>query len=83
MLSKDKQLVQELLGHPAWDLFRGLVFQDKMVGNQLVHQSLKGKLQADLLAAGRSGDGIKAARVSGQLDILDVVFDVLPKYLKG
>ena len=83
MFPKDKQEIQELLAHSGWGKFRDLLFQDQMEGNRLVRQCLKSKLQADLLAAGRAGDGIKAAKVSGQLDILDVVVELPVKYLKG
>ena len=37
----------------------------------------------DLQAAARAGEAIKAARVAGQLDILETVLDVPNKFLKG
>lgn len=83
MLHKDKQIVQELLAHPGWDIFRSLVYQDQTDGHHVIRQSLRSKLQTDLLSAGRSGDGIKAAKVTGQIDILDVVLELPGKYLKG
>ena len=82
IFSKDKQAVQELLAHRGWDIFRSLLFQDHMMDNRQI-QCLKTKLQADLLSAGRAGDGIKAAKASAQIDILDVIIDIPNKYLKG
>ena len=83
MLDKDKQLIQELLAHPGWDIFKSLILEDVIAGDRMIRQSLRSKLQADLLAAGRSGESTKSASVSGQLDILKVVLDVPGNYLRS
>lgn len=72
MLNKEQQGIQELLVHPGWTEFKGLV-----LGN------LRSRLLVDLQAAARAGEAIKAARVAGQLDILETVLDVPNKFLKG
>ena len=78
MLSKEKQTIQDLLSHPGWEVFKGLLLQDKEG-----HLCLKSRLLADLQAASRAGDSIKAAQFVGQLDFLNVVLDVPVKYLKS
>ena len=78
MLPKEKQLIQELLSHPGWEVFKSLILID---AND--RRSLKTQLQADLMSAGRAGEPIKAASATGALDILNVLLDVPVKYLKG
>lgn len=56
---------------------------DKVEGDRVLRQSLRTKLLVDLQSAGRSGDGIKAAAATAQLDLLNVILDVPVKYLKG
>ena len=79
MLSKDKIQLQELLAHPAWQQFKGLL----LVDNLPEYRSLKTKLQADQDSASRAGDAIKAAYALGAKEILNVVLDIPDKYLKG
>lgn len=84
MLTKEKIAIQELLASDGWRLFRELIYTDSYNShNKLERRSLRGKLQADLLVAGRDGDGLKAAKATAGLDLLDVILDVPVKYLKG
>lgn len=53
-----------------------------MEGNRVLRRCLKSQLQADLDAASRAGETIKAARAIGAKDILETVLDVPVKYLK-
>ena len=79
MLSKEQQEIQELLAHPGWTGFKALLLVETVGGRP----SLRGRLLADLQAAARAGEAIKAARVAGQLDILETILDVPVKFLKG
>ena len=72
MLTKDKQLVQDLLAHPGWEIYKSLVADN-----------LRTQLQNSLLSAGRSGEQIKSAGYAAQIDILPVVLGLPEKYLKG
>jgi len=59
------------------------VLEDREQYNPLGgHLSLKSKIQKDLAAAGREGDGVRAARFAGQLDILDVILNLPQNELK-
>lgn len=82
VLSKNKQLIQDLIAHPGWDLYNALVLEDLDIEGR-VRKSLKSSIQSSLNASARSGDQIKSAQYAGQLDILEVVLDVPNKYLKG
>lgn len=72
MLPKDKILVQELLAHPAWEIFKDHLCQSR-----------KAQLMKDLQVAGRLGEAIKSASITGRLDELDVVLDLPSRYLRG
>ena len=72
MLPKDKQEIQELLIHPAWETFKARLLP-----------RLKDQLLKDLQAAARSGEAIRAATIQGKIDVLDVVVELPNKYLKG
>ena len=78
MNRQDKAALQELLMHQGWALYKGLVS-----GEVLGRKSLKSQVQANLEAAGRSGDGIQCAKFAGQLDILNVVLTLPETVLKG
>ncbi len=75
MLSKDKQLVQELLAHPGWEIYKQLIIGE--------NGSLRNRLRADLEAAGRTGEAIKSARAVGQIDLLETVLEVPVKYIRA
>ena len=72
MLSKDKQFIQELLAHPGWQIYKGLVMN-----------GFKDRLQADLQSAARSGEAIRAASFAGQIDLLPRILEIPEKFLKG
>ena len=72
MLTKDQQLVQEMLSHPGWEVYKGLVMN-----------GFKSRLQADLQSAARAGEPIRSAGFAAQIDLLPLVLDVPIKYLKG
>jgi hypothetical protein len=78
MLSKEAQQVQEFLTHPGMEVFKALLYQTR----EASQPCLKDRLQADLLAAARDGDSIKAAKVAGQIDIIQTILDVPVKYLE-
>ena len=44
-----------------------------MEGERVVHKCLRTQWQEGLEAAGRVGDGVRAARFAGQLDALRVI----------
>ena len=56
-----KRVLQELQYHQGWELYKGLLSQ------------LREKILVDLASAGRAGDGVRAARFTGQLDLLDLI----------
>ena len=72
MLTKDQQLIQELISHPGWEVYKGLVMN-----------GFKTRLQNDLQSSARAGEAIRSAMFSGQIEILERVLDVPVKYLKG
>ena len=72
MISKEKQWIQELIAHPGWQVYKGLVIN-----------GFKERLQADLQSAARSGEAIRAAGFAGQIDLLPRVLEVPEKFLKG
>ena len=72
MLSKEQQLVQELVSHPGWEIYKALVMN-----------GFKSRLQADLQSSARSGEAIRSASFAGQIDILQKVLEVPINYLKG
>ena len=47
-----------------------------------MHRSLRTQIQDNLAAAGREGDGVRAAKFAGQLDILSVILEMPEKELK-
>ena len=71
VLSKEQQLVQELVSHPGWEIYKALVMN-----------GFKTRLQNDLQAAARSGEPIRSAAFAGQIDILPKVLEVPINYLK-
>lgn len=72
MLTKEQQVIQELLAHPGWEIYKNLVMN-----------GFKSRLQNDLQSAARTGEAIRAASFAGQIDLLPLVLDVPNKYLKG
>ena len=72
VLTKEQQKVQELLAHPGWEIYKGLVMN-----------GFKTRLQNDLQAAARAGEPIRAASFAGQIDLLPAVLEVPVKYLKS
>ena len=82
MQDRDKLAVQELLAHPAWEIYRALILEDRMVGGKLI-PCLKTRLQADLQSAAREGNHIRAASVAGQIDLLTIILEVPEKYIKS
>ena len=62
---QSKIALQELLEHKGWEILKGILVP-----------SLKDQLNASLLSAGRRGDGIEAAKFSGQIDILQRIIDL-------
>lgn len=71
MITKEQQRIQELVSHPGWEIYQGLV-----------RGSLKDQLQSKLHAAARSGEPISAASFAGQLDLLEVVLHIPQEFLK-
>lgn len=71
MMTKEQQKIQELLSHPGWEIYQGLV-----------RGSLKEQLQSKLHAAARSGEAIGAATFAGQLDLLEVILRIPNEFLK-
>jgi len=67
-----KQSYQELLVHPGWELFKGLVFRDVDNGVK-VKKCLKSQIQDKLSSAVRANEWENVAKYQGQLDILDVI----------
>lgn len=71
VLTKEQQSVQELLAHPGWEIFEGLV-----------RGKLKDQIQGKLQASARNGEPIGAATYAGQIDILEVVLREPRQYLQ-
>ena len=72
VLTKDQQFIQELLSHPGWGVYKGLVMN-----------GFRDRLQRDLQSSARSGDQIRSAGFAGQIDLLPIVLDIPVKFLKG
>ena len=79
-LNKEMQHLQELLAHPGWAIFKDLALGANSPDPN--RKSLKERLQADLLSAGRSGEVNKSAQFAGQLDILPVILSLPEKELE-
>jgi hypothetical protein len=62
VLSKEMQLVQELIAHPGWEIFKNLV-----------SGKFKSQLNDKLMASARAGEQVNAAKFAGQIDILPVI----------
>lgn len=78
-----KIALQELLASEGWVLFKSLVLEDRAEHHPLSsHLSLKSKIYRDMAAASRVGDGVRAARFAGQLDLLDVLLRLPENELK-
>lgn len=72
MLTKDQQAIQELLAHPGWEIYKGLVMN-----------GFKSRLQTDLQSSARAGEAIRSAMFAGQIELLPLVLDVPVKFIKG
>ena len=78
MMAKEKQFLQALVAIPGWELFKNMVFKDRITGQKSLENQLKDKVMASV----REGNWEKAAYYNGQVDILSVVFSLPDKELE-
>ena len=81
MFPKDKQVIQELLIHPGWTIFKAQILGNPELDNKQM-TSLKEQLKSREHIAARNGETFNAAYYAGQIDVLETIFEIPEKYLK-